>query len=166
MTPQSRRHMLPPQIIRTALPVLGMIALGFGYTLLSMGLSERESTTQFQRFGMQTPATLVGYRYITHTHRSPEGDRPVFSYMAKDGIQRTYIAYEYGLATDNKKRALSTQKVQITYLPDNPSVARIEAWNKNSTGIVEILLGASICFMSLVLFYSALKSPNPALGKP
>lgn len=142
-----------------------MSVLGFGYLLLSMGLSERESTTQFRRFGVQTPAMLVGYRYITHTYRSPEGDGPVFSYTTKDGTQRTYIAYEYGLATENKKSVLTTQKVQITYLPNNPSVARIEAWNKNSTGIVYILLGASICFISLVLFYAVLKSPNPTVKR-
>ncbi len=130
------------------------MALVLGYCLLSLGLNDRNYKKEFESNGVQTTATLIGYRYITHTHRSPDGDRPIFSYTANDGIQRTYIAYEYGLATDLKKRVLSTQKVKITYLPYNPSEARIQAWAQLSDGTFLITAGIIVCLMSFALIIS------------
>lgn len=141
--------------IQLALFFLAMMLIAFSYLLLYLGINERNYRKAFEDFGVRTTAKLIGYRYITHTHREPAGDRPVFSYIANDGVKRTYVAYEYGFASSIKKSVLSTQKVQITYLSYNPNIAHIEKWSRYSYGSLYIVVGVVSGLMSLVLIYLA-----------
>jgi hypothetical protein len=142
---------------RLALFMLSIVIFMLGYFLINSGLGERELTNTFHQTGVKTEATLVGYKYIKT--RSYPGDRPVFTYMTRDGIQRRHIAYEYGLATNIHKKALSTQRVIITYLPSNPDIARVEKWDKGSKGIFDTTMGVFICLLGVLAVFEGLRMP-------
>lgn len=139
----------PFMLERVVVLCLSVLMFSLGCEALKFGINEREYTAQFKSIGVKTQATLIGYRYLKSMHRQPNGDRPVFSYTSKDGIKRTYIASEYGLATNLKKQVLSTQQITITYLPNKPEIARVEKWGKYSSGIVDIIIGSLMCLMGL-----------------
>ena len=148
--------------LRLAAFILSIVIFTLGYICVNMGLSERETTFQFKNYGVRVPATLIGYRYFEKQGRRPAGDRPVFSYVSNDGTQHTYVASDYGVATNLKKKVLSTQKLIITYLPDNPDYARIEKWNRGSSGILYITLGTLMCIGAFGFIYEGMRIPfNP-----
>ncbi len=142
--------------LRLAAFILSILIFMLGYGSINLGLSAREETLQFKNNGVRVPGTLIGYRYFEGHGRFRAGDRPVFSYVA-NGAQFTYVVSDYGVATNLKKKVLATQKVTITYMPDNPERARIEQWNRGSMGVLEITLGTLICIGAFVLVYEGMR---------
>ncbi len=143
--------------MRYAAFILSIVIFTLGYVCINLGLSEREETLQFKNYGVRVPATLIGYRYFEKHGRSRAGDRPVFSYASNDGTRHTYVASDYGVATNLKKKVLATQKVTITYLQDNPDRARIEKWNRGSMGVLDITVGILLCIGGLVIVYEGMR---------
>jgi hypothetical protein len=151
------------------LKIVGLLTLSlllawFSFLNSSQANQEARIDDEFKEFGVETTADLVNYEYVVVGGKngpSRSGDRPVLAYKTKDSnVRYRYVAYEYGLVTSYGKKNLPNQKIVITYLPDKPWVARVEAWHSSQVKIKKFFSAMSgwLCFVSLVLAARSFKT--------
>jgi hypothetical protein len=149
--------------------IVGLLALSlflawFSFLNKSNANQEARIDDEFKELGIETKADLVDYEYVVVRGKNgPQrtGDRPVLSYKTKDSnVSYRYVAYEYGLVTSWGKQNLPNQNIVITYLPEKPWVARVEAWHSSQVKINNFfsVISAWFCFVSLLLAVRSFKT--------
>jgi hypothetical protein len=128
------------------------------YTVVQ-GFEDYNINNELRINGVKAKATLVGYKYIKPARFTQSGDMPIFSYTTSTGIKLTHLAKEYGIASEFNKKDLSKKSVEITYLPKNPSVARINAWVAPYEQYYGFIMGCILCLLSFLLLQKSKMLP-------
>ena len=136
----------------------GMALLALSLFLLFMALGEHRVDLQYQNEGIKTQAKVVGYHYVESTKPAYAGDRPVLAYTDTNGKRHMHLATEYGAVGEYGKRTLPSRELTLTYLPSDPSKARVEDWYSSSVAVITFLgamtlLGAMLALMATVAIY-------------
>ena len=147
------RMVLSAVVLTIALLLVG----AGGSALVACGWQARQLDQRFAHEGLVVPAELAGYQYVKLYGRGAHsGGRPVLRYVAYDHVARLHVAQEYGAVGEYGRRTLPMRKIEITYLPEDPNMARVRDWY-SSSAYVNIVIGGFICAFALFCLIGAWK---------
>ena len=148
--------------------IIAILAAG---AFFKMGWEDVRLNSDFEKHGLKTPATLIGYQYweSSTTFKKTKGDIPLVSYATSNNLKLTHLALEYGVANEYQKKDLATKKIYITYLPYKPSKAVVYQWKRPGFqyagyfwGSLFLIAGLAGRFRQLYLTHHSSGTPNGA----
>ena len=129
-----------------------LISIGWaGVFFLVAAFNEYELNGEFLKSGITVPGRFEKYEWVVTSAKSGDkvsGERPVISYTTNDGSHYLYRADEYGVVRSYQREKLPETPIQVTYLKDNPSVARVQAWH--SSKIFSLAIGGLLILGLLI----------------
>jgi hypothetical protein len=111
-----------------------LILGGIGADLIGRGNIQQRLADRLRERGVDVIGRISRYEYVeSHARGGFHGYCPVVFYVAPDGVERSILVRRATTPEERRAWPASTTPVKVTYLQEDPDVARVPGWQDYGT---------------------------------